>query len=210
MPLVLFGLALAWVVMLLFGGLELDRGLLVLLHGGDRPELARAARFLTELGGHFVLVPLALAGAAWLAFRRRFGDALLLAAVTFGGRALVELQKAQAERIRPAGQEHLVDVQSLSFPSAHAADATLVYLSLALLLTQTWPRRALALWAATWLAIIIGASRVVLGVHWPSDVVAGWAFGLFWTLLLFRVAGRDIGDGTRRSLRHSSPEGETK
>ena len=210
MPFVLFGLAVAWAVMLLFGGLDLDRALLVFFHAGDKPELAGPMRVLTELGGYRVLMPLSAAGALWLAWQRRFRAAVLLLAVTISGRLLAEFQKAQAERIRPSELDHLVDVHSLSFPSAHAANSTMVYLSLALLLTTTYPRRAFALWAAAWLAIAIGASRVVLGVHWPSDVIAGWAFGLFWTLLLFRLAGQDISDGTPRPLRHSSPEGEKK
>jgi undecaprenyl-diphosphatase len=207
MPLVLFALAVAWAVMLLFGGLDLDRALLLFFHAGERPEIARPARILTELGGYLVLMPLMAAGALWLAWKRRFRDAALLLAVTISGRLLVEIQKVQMGRIRPQENTHLVEVHSLSFPSAHAANSAMVYLSLALLLTSTWPRRALALWAAAWLSILIGTSRVVLGVHWPSDVIAGWAFGLFWTLLLLHLAGRDLGDGTPRAVRHSSPEG---
>ncbi|HEX8217250.1 MAG TPA: phosphatase PAP2 family protein, partial [Allosphingosinicella sp.] len=122
---------------------------------------------------------------------------------------LVDLQKVQSARLRPVAHEHLVEVQTLSFPSGHAANSVMVYLSLALLLTATYPRRSLAVWAAVWLSILIGISRLVLGVHWPTDVIAGWAFGLFWTLLLLRLAGHDLGDGTPRALRHSSREGAT-
>jgi len=211
MPLVLFALAVAWTVMLLFGGMDLDRGLLDVLYAGDRPpELTLAARVLTELGGHMVLLPLTIAGAGWLAWRRRFKSAAVLLAISLGGRALVDLQKAQTARLRPVAHEHLVDVQTLSFPSGHAANSTMVYLALAFLLTDTFPRRALAVWGAVWLAILIGASRPVLGVHWPSDVIAGWAFGLFWTLLLLRLTDHDLADGTPRAVRHSSPEGDSK
>jgi undecaprenyl-diphosphatase len=207
MPLVLIGLALAWTVMLLFGGLDLDRALSAVFYAGDRPQLVAAARILTELGGHLVLVPLTLAGAALLAWRRRFRSAAVLLILTLSGRALVDLQKVHTARIRPDAHEHLVAVQSLSFPSAHAANSAMVYLSLALLLTTRFPQRALALWGATWLAILIGASRLALGVHWPSDVIGGWAFGLFWTLLLLRLSGEDLSDGaprTPRSTRGSS------
>jgi undecaprenyl-diphosphatase len=210
MPFVLFALIVAWTVMLLFGGMDLDRGLLSLLYAGkEQPEAAAAARILTEIGGSAVLVPLTAAGAAWLLYRRRFRDAALLLGLTLSGRMLVALQKAQTARLRPEDQEHLVEVQSLAFPSGHAANSTMVYLTLAFLLTATSSRRTLAVWGAVWLAVLIGASRIVLGVHWPTDVIAGWAFGLFWTLLLLRLAGRDVGDGTPGPLRHSSREGVT-
>jgi undecaprenyl-diphosphatase len=211
MPFVLFALAVAWTIMLLFGGMDLDRGLLDVLYAGDRPPaLTRAAMILTELGGHRILVPLTIAGAAFLVWRRRLRSAAILLLISLGGRAMVELQKAETGRLRPDAHEHLVAVQTYSFPSAHAANSTIVYLSLAFLLTDRFPRRAVAVWGAVWLAVLIGVSRPVLGVHWPSDVIAGWAFGLFWTLLLLRLTGHDIGDGTPRAVRHSSPEGELK
>jgi membrane-associated phospholipid phosphatase len=197
MPFVLFGLALAWTVMLLFGGLDFDRGLLVALYAGDRPNLAFAARFVTELGGSKVLLPATAAGAAWLLYKRQFRAAALLLLLSLGGRGLVELQKAWVARIRPEEFEHLVATHNLSFPSGHAANGTIVWFSLAFLLTSRFPHRAAALWAAAWLALLIGASRVMLGVHWPSDVIGGWAFGLLWTLLLLRLSGHDLSDGTR-------------
>ncbi len=209
MPFVLFALAVAWTVMLLFGGLDFDRDLMAVPHAGDEPNVAPGARILTELGGGPVLLPLAAAGAVLLLVRRRWKGAILLLFIVLSGRLIVDLLKAQTARLRPDAHEHLVPVQSLAFPSAHAANATLTFLSLAFLLTSVYPRRAFALWAAVWLALLVGATRVVLGVHWPSDVIGGWAFGLFWALLLLRVAGRDLSDGTPRRLRHSSPEGET-
>jgi undecaprenyl-diphosphatase len=208
MPFIFFGLLVAWAVMLLFGGLDFDRALLISLYAGDKPNLALAARIATELGGYMVLIPATLAGAAWLAAKRRYRSAALLLVISLGGRFLVEAQKVWTARIRPEEYEHLVAVQSLSFPSGHAANSTIVWLSLAFLLTERRPWRAAALWAAAWLAILIGLSRIMLGVHWPSDVIAGWAFGLGWTLLLLRLSGHDLSDGTPGGVRHSSLEGE--
>jgi undecaprenyl-diphosphatase len=195
--------------MLLFGGMVLDSSILIAAYAGDRPELAQAARWVTELGGHLVLVPITIAAALWLLFRRRFRAAAILVGITLVGRFLVEFQKSYTARIRPGEYEHLVPVESLSFPSGHAANSAIVYVALAVLLSSGRPWRPLALWGAVWLSLAIGISRVMLGVHWPSDVIAGWAFGLFWTLLLLHLSGYDLGDGTPRPLRHSSPPKET-
>jgi membrane-associated phospholipid phosphatase len=192
MPLALIGLVLAWGVMLLFGAMEFDRGLFLFLYAGDRPGLARFCAWLTELGGIRVLLPVTAFGAGFLLYRRNWRDALLLVAITLSGRLLVSLQKDWTGRIRPDPQGHLVPVESLSFPSGHAANATLVWLCLALLLPRTGRARLVAVWAAVWLALAIGISRVMLGVHWPSDVIGGWAFGLFWTMLLLRLAGHPL------------------
>jgi membrane-associated phospholipid phosphatase len=203
-PLVLLALAVAFGVMLVFGGAEFDRGLFLFFYLGERPDLAPYARFVTELGGWRVLVPVTAAGALWLLFRRDWAAAGLLLAATLSGRFVVDRAKDWTARLRPEEHEHLVAVQSLAFPSAHAANAALVWFSLALLLPRAGMPRALAVWVAAWLAIAVGASRVLLGVHWPSDVIAGWAFGLFWTLLCFRLSGRALGEGTPRPLAHSS------
>lgn len=204
MSFALIGLVLAWGVMLLFGAMEFDRGLLLYFYAGDRPEIARAAAWLTELGGFRVVVPVTAFGAGFLLYRRNWRDALLLVAITLSGRLLVALQKDWTARIRPDPQGHLVPVESFAFPSGHAANATLVWLCLALIL-PTGPRvRLVSIWAAVWLALAVGASRVVLGVHWPSDVIGGWAFGLFWTLLILRLAGHPLEEGTPEESPHFS------
>ncbi len=200
MRFVLAGLVLAWAVMLLFGGMEFDRGLLLFFYAGDQPRLAGAARIVTELGGATILLPATALGAAWLAVRREWKAVLLLLVITLSGRILVDLQKNWAGRLRPADEQHLVAAQSFAFPSGHAANATLVWLCLALLLSRTPRARAPAIWAAVWLALIVGLSRVVLGVHWPSDVIAGWALGLFWALLLLRLSGHPLAEEKAAAL----------
>jgi undecaprenyl-diphosphatase len=203
----LLGLVVAWTVMLLFGGLEFDRGLLIFAYAGDHPWAATAARWVTELGGMPMLLAVTGLGAAWLLVRREWRAAALLLAVTLTGRLLVSLMKDWTARVRPDAQGHLVPVESLAFPSGHAANATLVWLCLALLLPTNERGRALAIWAAVWLAISVGLSRVMLGVHWPSDVIGGWAFGLFWTLLLLHLSGLRVNEGTPAPVAHSPEEG---
>ncbi|MGQ0590085.1 MAG: phosphatase PAP2 family protein [Sphingosinicella sp.] len=202
MYLALVGLALAWAAMLLFGGMEFDRGLLLVAYAGRDPTVTEVARWLTELGGFPVLIAATAAGAAWLLWRREWRSALLLAALPLSGRLLVELQKEWTERLRPDANEPLVAVETLAFPSGHAANATLVWLGLALLLPRSERMRAFAVWGAVWLALAVGISRVMLGVHWPSDVIAGWSFGLFWTLLILRLAGHGVAEGTAPSAAH--------
>lgn len=204
MPFALIGLAIAWGVMLAFGGLEFDRGLLIFAYAGRNADLVEPTRWVTALGDAALLLPATLAGTTLLALRRKWRQATLLPAVTLSGRLLVELQKDWAARLRPDANDHLVAVQSLAFPSGHAANATLVWLSLALLLPRTARGRMLAVWAAAWLALAVGASRVMLGVHWPSDVIAGWSFGLFWLLLVLRLAGQPLDEGTSDAPAHSS------
>ena len=207
MPFALIGLAIAWTIMLLFGGMEFDRGLLLFAYAGQHPGLAEAARWLTELGGFMVLLPVTAAGATWLLVRREWMSAALLVGVTLSGRLLVSLQKDWTARVRPDAQGHLVPVESLAFPSGHAANATMVLLCLALLLPTDERWRGVAVWAAVWLALAIGLTRVMLGVHWPSDVIGGWAFGLFWTLLILHLSGLRVNEGTPPPLAHSSGKG---
>lgn len=191
------GLLLIWLAMLALGGLAWrpDDALLALLYAGRKPGLAQAAAFITELGGWLVLIPAAAIAASTLLYRRERRRALLLAGTVLGGRLLVEIQKWLSARARPVEEGQLVAVHSLSFPSAHAANSTITYLAIALLLFGN--RIAVAL--ALILTVTIGLSRVMLGVHWPSDVIGGWAFGLLWTLGLLRLVGKD---GTPARLRH--------
>jgi membrane-associated phospholipid phosphatase len=187
--------ALLWLLMFLQGAGELDRIILHALYAGHRPAVADAARMVTLLGGGtFVTLLLAVAALA-LAFRGRLRTALILFAGGLLGRLLVDLQKDELGRLRPDANPHLVEVTSLSFPSGHAANAVVTYVGIVLLTAGDGRSRRIGLSAAAALSLVIGLSRVVLGVHWPSDVVAGWSFGLLWVLFMLWTAERTHAEG---------------
>jgi undecaprenyl-diphosphatase len=175
--------------MLLGGTGPLDHQLLHALYSADTASVRGAVIVATNLGNWAVLVTLTLIGAGWLLYQRKARVALLLVAITLAGRFLVDLQKVGIGRLRPADEVHLVNVSDLSFPSGHAANTMIVFLSLALLVA---PRRYRYL--AVPIALIgtaaVGMTRPMLGVHWPSDVVGGWAFGAAWVLLMVGLAER--------------------
>jgi undecaprenyl-diphosphatase len=179
-----------WLAMLLGGGGAIDRALYEALYAGRRPVLLPIARAFTFLGDPTLLIGAGALLALWLwsAGRGRLGLALLL--VTMTGRGLGEAQKYWIARARPDLEPHLVIVKTSSFPSGHATSSMIFYLSLALALTAHSRRRFVAAAAAILLSLLIGTSRVMLGVHWPSDVIGGWAFGLLWVLLTLRPAER--------------------
>jgi len=116
----------------------------------------------------------------------------VLAAIVLVGRGLSEAQKYWIARVRPDLEPHLVVVKTSSFPSGHATSSMIFFLTLALVLTSgtRWPYVSVA--GAILLSLLIGISRVMLGVHWPSDVVGGWAFGTMWVLLTLRLAERFV------------------
>jgi len=176
--------------MLVGGTGTLDRSIYEALYAGQRPLLIAVARFFTALGEPTVLIAAGAAAALWLwyAGRGRLGVVLLLIALL--GRGLSEVQKYEVARVRPALEPHLVVVKTQSFPSGHAASSMIFYLALAIALTAgtRWHRAAAA--GAVVLSLLIGTSRVMLGVHWPSDVIGGWAFGMLWVLLTLRAAER--------------------
>lgn len=140
---------------------------------------------ITRLGSLLVLGPLALAVVAWLALRRQGHAALWLLATITGGRLAVEGIKLLVERPRPPQADWLDIVASWSFPSAHSAGAMLTAIALAAI---AGTRGAMAMGVA--FAMLIGWSRLALGVHWPGDVLAGWGFALAWTGAALRFLPR--------------------
>lgn len=176
--------------MLLFGAGAVDREILYALYTRDEPLLAQAAIGITQLGNWWTVVGVTLAGALFLFWRGKRWGALTLLIATFTGRGLVILQKDYFARLRPEENLRLVEVSYQSFPSGHAANPTIAYVGLALLLFDDPRHRRAAAAAAMVLALFIGISRPMLGVHWPSDVIAGWAFGLFWLALVFALMER--------------------
>lgn len=177
-----------WAAMMLFGGAgsSLDITVSRALYANEG-ALGRNALLLTRFGGWAVLTTITLGAALLLVFTRKIRAALLLFTV-FGGRLLVELQKLAIDRDRPGVSPHLEAVNSMSFPSGHSANAMITYLTIALLVPVGQRNRAIAVGIALAAAIQVGWSRLALGVHWASDVVGGWAFGILWVAICLRLA----------------------
>ena len=133
--------------------------------------------FLTMLGGLAVLGPVALAVACWLCLRERRATAAWLLVTVTSGRLMVDGMKLVLERARPPLEDRLTLVTSHSFPSGHSAGTMVTCLALAMLVPA---RRRSLLPLAMLAACAIGWSRIALGVHWPSDVIAGLGFGMIW------------------------------
>lgn len=192
------GLAALWLAMLIWGGGPLDRTIYEGLYAGHRRALLTVARIFTALGEPTTLIAAGVLCALWLwrLGRGRLGLVLLLIALI--GRGLSETQKYWIARPRPELEPHLVAVKTSSFPSGHATSSMIFYLTLALALTAgtRWHRPAII--GAVLLSLLIGTSRVILGVHWPSDVIGGWAFGMLWALLALKPAERLLRADSRR------------
>ena len=164
--------------------------------------LQETARDVTALGGFTVLsLVVVLSALMLLLHRRRLQAAVLIVAVLVGQVAAASA-KHLVGRTRPDLVPHLDQVYSASFPSGHSAMSPVVYFTLAGILAAGEPSRAgktLLLGAAVLLVLAVGASRVYLGVHWPTDVVAGWAMGtavaLLATLVLHRLAAHPAAPG---------------
>ena len=176
--------------MLLLGAGAADREVLLALYARDEPWLALGAIGLTQLGNWWTVVAVTIAGALFLLYLGKRWAALTLLVVSFGGRVLVILQKAYFARLRPGEDMRLVEVHYQSFPSGHAANSMIAFLALALLLFDDQLHRRIAAAFAILLSMMIGVSRPMLGVHWPSDVIAGWAFGLLWVAVVLAIMKR--------------------
>ncbi len=148
--------------------------------------LGHAMIDITALGGVTVLAIVTALATGYLMARRRTAMGLFVAGAIVSGGAMSTLLKLIFARQRPDLVPHLIDVRSLSFPSGHAMNSAIVYLTLGALLARVEKRasvRVYLLSAAITLTLIIGFSRVYLGVHWPSDVIAGWCVGATWAVL---------------------------
>lgn len=173
--------------MLVLGTGPVDQAVLAYLYSADQPAVRSAAQVITLVGEWRSMLALVAVAALWLLYRRRVHAALLFLGVTLSGRLLILLQKETVGRMRPDAEEHLVVVRSLSFPSAHTANSMIVFLALAVFAAPERHRRTAVLMALV-ATLVVGLSRPMLGVHWPSDVIGGWAFGAFWVMLLARVS----------------------
>lgn len=177
-----------------------ERALLLLRaqdgNGGFVPGPRWLTQFLTDLtalGGISLLAPITLVISAYLWATGRPHTGLFLTLTVATGWLLSRALKSLYVRGRPEAVPHLVEVSSASFPSGHAMNSAIVYLTLAAILAegreQPTKRQFLYLTAVA-LVFLIGLSRLYLGVHYPTDVLAGWSFGAGWAILCWIAASR--------------------
>jgi undecaprenyl-diphosphatase len=155
------------------------------------PWLIEAGREMTALGGVTVLWLIVIAVGGYLLQQRAYGAMWFVLVATLGGMALSSALKHLFGRERPDVLLHVVSVHTPSFPSGHAMLSAVIYLTLGALLAEVVQKRASQIYfltVAMVLTFLIGLSRIYLGVHYPTDVLAGWAVGLAWALLCWLVA----------------------
>jgi undecaprenyl-diphosphatase len=171
-----------------------DSAVLLWLRGLPHPLwLQHVVGDLTALGGYAVLTLWVIVAALYLIAVGKKGAALLTIFAVGGGAFLSEALKMGFARPRPDVVEHWAVVQSASFPSGHAMLSAIVYLTLGMLFARLHEKRrikALSIGVGIALTLIIGLSRIYLGVHWPTDVIGGWALGAAWASLCWLVALR--------------------
>ncbi|OOG58048.1 phosphatase PAP2 family protein [Polaromonas sp. C04] len=155
------------------------------------PWLAEVMRDLSGLGSTTVLALFTVATTGYLALISARTSAFLVATSVISGSILVSVFKAAFGRLRPDAAYAELSVAGLSFPSGHASMSAIVFLTLGSLLASTHSRpaeRIYILGTAVLMTLLVGLSRVALGVHWATDVLGGWAFGAAWAGLWLVLA----------------------
>ena len=176
---------------------KLDMAILMSLRtAGSPPDLLgppwfeEMMRDLTALGSYAFIIIVVTAAVGYLLLVRKWALALLMLGAVLGGMLISNLLKMGFDRPRP-DLDHAARVFTPSFPSGHAMLSAVTFLTLGALLTRVnvdWRAKAYFLTIAVLLTIIVGCSRIYLGVHYPSDVLAGWCVGSAWALICWSAA----------------------
>jgi undecaprenyl-diphosphatase len=177
--------------------LKFDERLLMLFRNAADPALPlgpswlrEVMRDITALGSTFVLLLVTIASVGFLALVGNGRAALLVLGSVGGGMLISSALKAGFDRPRPDTVLHTMSVYSASFPSGHALMSAVVYLTLGALIAATVRGNRLRFYILALVLVItllVGISRVYLGVHWPTDVIGGWALGASWAMACWSV-----------------------
>ena len=182
-----------------------DEAILLWINQHTTPAFDQAMLTVTRLGDPDIVVPLTCIGFIWLWWRWRWRIAAIFAITCGGGAVLSTGFKLLFAKARPALWSQLITETSYSFPSGHALGSMVLYGFSAYLLAQRWPVQKWVIYGVAALLIgSIGFSRIYLGVHWPSDVVAGYAIGFLWLSLCIGLFQLE----TRRTQRSPNSHGQ--
>lgn len=177
---------------------NLDRDILLLLRTPGDPSnpigplwLEEMGRDFTALGGVAVLTLTTLVVSVFFLLLQRWTSALYILVTVGGGILISGIAKELFDRPRPDLVPHGSIVHTASFPSGHSMMAAVAYLSLGVLIARIQPRFVLKVYVmsvAILLTMFVGVSRVYMGVHWPTDVAAGWLAGGAWAMICLIIA----------------------
>lgn len=175
-----------------------DRSILLALRQAGDPSkplgplwLQTAARDVTSLGSPAVLTLITVAALGFLSLTRQWIEALFVLGSICGGSAVSFALKDLVQRPRPDLAAAAVQTQTYSFPSGHAFLSAVAFLTLGALLARVQRRDEVKIYllsVAIAITVLVGMSRVYLGVHWPTDVLAGWCAGAAWAILCWLIA----------------------
>lgn len=188
-----------------------EAGLRLFRRGGDlsligSAALAEAVRDVTALGGTFLRMIATIAAFVALVLLRLRREAVLMVVTIFTGLAVELAIKDLVGRPRPSLVPHLVEAGGMSFPSGHSFNSALGFVAIALAFATYSVRRRVRwtlIGSAAVLSMLVASSRVALGVHYPSDVIAGWLGGAGWAFLaetLFYRPAKALADAVPESL----------
>jgi undecaprenyl-diphosphatase len=141
---------------------------------------------VTALGSFTVLTMVTIITVGLLVVLKRYAEAGVMAFAAIGGQIISETLKAYFDRARPDFVAHVVETTSASFPSGHAMMSAAIYLSIGAMLARVQAKRRVKTYihvAALVVTVLVGMSRVYLGVHYPTDVLGGWCLGAAWAIL---------------------------
>lgn len=177
---------------------QFDREVLLLMRHSDDISnplgplwVEEMGRDITALGGNVVLSLFVLAVVGYLLLMARKRMVMIVLLASLGSLGINTVLKTGFDRTRPDLVPHSTAVYTASFPSGHAMAAASIYLTLGALLAQLERRRRVKVYimlVAITITLLVGVSRVYLGVHWPTDVLAGWTAGAGWALLCWLLA----------------------
>ena len=178
--------------------LAFDRRIVLAFRKADDPSrpigpawISSVLLDLTALGGPTVIFLIVAAIVGFLTLQGRYWTALFILLTAGSGELVNYAMKSLFFRPRPSIVPHLRDAFSSSFPSGHAMQSAIIYLTLGAMLMRLAERRLTKIYCCTvamGLTFLVGLSRVYLGVHYPTDVLAGWIVGLFWASLCWLIA----------------------
>ncbi len=165
-----------------------NRSLLLWIHQFANPQLDGVMLFITSIGDPGMVITVFISTIAWLGMKRRYSDSVRFLIICAGGVLINQVMKLFFAKPRPELWTRLISETSFSFPSGHAVGSMVVYGFIGYILAREFPIYQRYIYtAASILIIAIGFSRLYLGVHYPTDIIAGYGVGILWLTTCLKV-----------------------